>query len=84
VKKTTDACIKLRENLKKTRREEIKRIILVIGFCFLAGIETSKFLLLGFASWMFVGCCIVWGYIMIYSGREADLNQNMMEMGCEY
>lgn len=83
MEKTINACIKLRESLMKTKREKIKRITFAIAFCFVAGIVMSKFLIVGFTVWMFVGFFLVWALVMVYSGREAHLNQNIEKLGCE-
>lgn len=83
MEKTIDVCIKLRESLKKIKMEKIKRIAFLIVFCFVAGIVMSEFLMIGFTFWMFVAFFSVSALTMIYSAREANLNQNIEKLGCE-
>ena len=78
-----DACIKLREMLKKTQREKRIRIAFVIAFCSVAGIVMSQFLIIGFTFWLFIAFIFVWALIMIYSAREAHLNHDQEKLGCE-
>jgi uncharacterized membrane protein YhaH (DUF805 family) len=83
VEKKIDACIKLRERLKKVKREKRKRIIFAVAFCIVAGMITSEFLIGGFSFWMVIAFFFVWALIMSYRAREAKVNQNMKKMGCK-
>ena len=83
MEKTINACIRLRERLKKTKREKRKRIAFLIVFCFVAGIVMSEFLMIGFTFWMFVAFYSIWALTKIYRAREAHLNQNIEKLGCE-
>jgi cell division protein FtsL len=83
VEKTIDACIKLRERLKKVKREKRNRITFAVAFCIVAGIITSQFLIIGFSIWMLIAFLFVWALIMSYSVKEAQVNQNMKKLGCK-
>jgi Flp pilus assembly protein TadB len=83
VKKAINACNELREKLKNIRREKRNRLFFAVGFCVVAGIVTSQFLIIGFAFWLFIAFVFVCAIIVIYSGREARINQSEEKFGCE-
>ena len=83
VEKKLDACVKLRERLRKTKREERISIAFAIAYCSVAGIVMSHFLIIGFTFWLFIAFVLVFALIMIYSAREAQVNQDQEKLGCK-
>jgi predicted membrane protein len=83
VEKAINACNELREKLKNIRREKRNRLVFAVGFCFVAGIVMSQFLIIGFTFWLFIAFVFVCALIVIYRGREARVNQSEEKLGCE-
>jgi fatty acid desaturase len=83
VEEEIKSCNELRERLEKIKRKKRNRIAFAVAVCIVAGIITSEFLIIGFSIWLFIAFVFVWALLMIYGAREATLNQNKQEMGCE-
>jgi Flp pilus assembly protein TadB len=83
MEKPKKVCNDLRERLKNMEREKRNRIIFVVVYCIVAGIVTSEFFIIGFSIWLFTAFIFVWALLAIYNAREAKLNKDKEELGCE-